>query len=340
MPDRPRTGFTLVELLVVMAIIGILIALLLPAVQAAREAARRMHCKNNLKQLALATHNFHDVYRVFPPGSLTSRVGVVPPDLDQGIGTLPFLLPYMELQTVRDRITVGMDVRYAVSDTVKPANTVPFYDTFAGESPANQTWAIAQAKIAAFLCPSAPQHGSAERLMLSYTTFSDAPGVGTIRGWYYSSPVPPLGLTNYMGCAGAMGRTGDAGWDEWEGIFHNRSANRMSSVTDGTSNVLLFGEFAGGHDADNRLIDTAAWISAGPMPAGWGLAPYPSTDPQRVRPNWNQFGSYHPSIVSFALVDGSVRSISVTVSDQPGKRLFRMISAMCDGAPLSEEIAQ
>src|SRR5687768_9569753 len=82
---RVSTGFTLVELLVVIAIIGVLVALLLPAVQAAREAARRMQCGNNLKQLGLACHNFHDTFKALPP----SRS-------DDGLTWCGYLLPYIE----------------------------------------------------------------------------------------------------------------------------------------------------------------------------------------------------------------------------------------------------
>jgi prepilin-type N-terminal cleavage/methylation domain-containing protein len=101
-------AFTLVELLVVIAIIGILVGLLLPAVQAARESGRRMSCSNNLKQIALAAHNFHDVHKHFPPGYL----GEDPPvneftkdpfwvdTSNQYIGTLPYLLPFLEQNAI------------------------------------------------------------------------------------------------------------------------------------------------------------------------------------------------------------------------------------------------
>ena len=95
-----RTGFTLVELLVVIAIIGILIALLLPAVQAAREAARRGQCTNNLKQFALAAHNFHDVYKTFPRLT-TPRSGA---SHWQGFSAHAMLLPYIEQQAAYDQI--------------------------------------------------------------------------------------------------------------------------------------------------------------------------------------------------------------------------------------------
>ncbi len=86
----PRGGFTIIELLVVITIIGILIALLLPAVQAAREAARRMNCQNNLRQIGLAMHNYHDALRVFPPGYISVEVNY------EEWGWPAFLLPYLE----------------------------------------------------------------------------------------------------------------------------------------------------------------------------------------------------------------------------------------------------
>ncbi len=314
-----RRGFTLVELLVVIAIIGVLVALLLPAVQAAREAARRTQCTNNLKQIALATHNFHGTYRMFPPGLLGMRVGDDPPRFDQAVGVLPFLMNFMELNKVRDEIGVHMDVKVATTDPNSPPNTVAFFSD-------GPSWNIAHAKIPAFVCPSATNSSPTFGMGLAHTTFFDVSEQKvTLTMWYWPAPPPDLGLTNYLACAGVVGRI-NHGLDIWEGIFHTRSMTRMNSVTDGTSNVLMFGEFAGGHDTSNALEFTVPWIGAGPMPTAWGLQP----DEAQRYGAWYQFGSYHPGIVNFALADGSVRALSHTIDGS----IYRRLSGMRDGNPI------
>jgi prepilin-type N-terminal cleavage/methylation domain-containing protein len=108
--SRLRRGFTLIELLVVIAIIAILIALLLPAVQQAREAARRSQCKNNLKQLGLAMHNYHDNFKVFPPGVVDPGAGCSPYPAGATSylwGGSVFLLPYMDLAPLYNQLNVG-----------------------------------------------------------------------------------------------------------------------------------------------------------------------------------------------------------------------------------------
>ena len=128
-------GFTLIELLVVIAIIGVLVALLLPAVQAAREAARRIQCSNNLKQVGLALHNYHGIANVFPLGAIVSRDSSGNP-IFQGWSALARLQPFLEGQVVFHAINFN----------------------FGNETPENAT--ITGTAISAFLCPSDPQGGN------------------------------------------------------------------------------------------------------------------------------------------------------------------------------------
>jgi prepilin-type N-terminal cleavage/methylation domain-containing protein len=139
MSTSARRGFTLVELLVVIAIIGILIALLLPAVQAAREAARRAHCTNNLKQLGLALHNYHDTYRTFPP---YCRQSALSPTRTYSYSVFVAILPYMELNAVYaevKRISHDFYYRANMPDGASDENIYKF-----GQ----------RTRLAAFLCPS------------------------------------------------------------------------------------------------------------------------------------------------------------------------------------------
>ncbi|MGQ9760673.1 MAG: DUF1559 domain-containing protein [Thermogutta sp.] len=201
-----RQGFTLVELLVVIAIIGLLIALLLPAVQAAREAARRMSCTNNLKQIDLALHNFHDVHKAFPIGSPSK---VCPgyeqiPGWQYRWGPLAMLTPYMEQFNVYQSLNLDVPLY---------GHTGVFNGPGVGVHPSNQQ-AVGQ-EISFFYCP------SDERRKVQ----------------------PEYGATNYMACwgRGAPTETGTAIFDG-DGIFQQEKAVTFADVTDGTSHTAAFSE--------------------------------------------------------------------------------------------------
>lgn len=210
--SRPHyQGFTLVELLVVIAIIGLLIALLLPAVQAAREAARRMSCTNNLKQITLALHHFHGNHGKFPVGSPSKTCPGFEhiPAWQYRWGPLAMLTPYMEQFNVYQSLNLEVPL-YGHTGIYKG----PGY----GVHPSNHV-AVTQV-ISFFYCPSDRQE----------------------------KVVPPgseleFAATNYMACWGrsAPTATGTAMFDT-DGLFNNVSPVRLAQVTDGTSNTAAFSE--------------------------------------------------------------------------------------------------
>ena len=316
-----RSGFTLVELLVVIAIIGILVALLLPAVQAAREAARRMQCTNNLKQLGLAAQNFHDTYKRFPPGSLApSRgmpTGTTP--THQFVGTLVYILPFMEQQAVYDQIDNALDIDLTHFPGINYGSTKPIQEWFL----VSGTWAAGQTRINAFTCPSANPYSNTDGLFAYLHTMD----TNTVSGGVWGVPLTQVGRTNYAPCAGGVGE-GLNGWERYKGVFWSRSQNGMRDVLDGTSNTVLFGEVLGDHGdpaTPKRLTHAFSWMGMGEMPTAWRL-PSPTSYAR-----WYQNGSYHPGVVLFALADGSVNSVSGTVD----RNQYLFATGMQDNQPLT-----
>jgi prepilin-type N-terminal cleavage/methylation domain-containing protein len=288
---RRRWGFTLIELLVVIAIIAILIGLLLPAVQKVRDAAARMQCSNNLKQITLASHNYDSTYSQLPPGIVDhpySKVNTGFTFAAPCYGALCMLLPYIEQDNLYKQLVPTPKGRMEITDP----NWIP-----------NGWWnnatyfSAAQAKIKTYLCPSDnPELSGTGTFVIFYCDANDL----TFTGGYYPNPTGNLfGRSNYQPSGGCIGAPSINYYGTWLGPFTDSSQNKVGAIPDGTSNTIFFGEALGGESSGNRHF-SASWMGAGSFATAWGLG-----DPSQ----WYQFGGKHTAVVQFGFGDGSVRSI-------------------------------
>jgi prepilin-type N-terminal cleavage/methylation domain-containing protein/prepilin-type processing-associated H-X9-DG protein len=318
-----RRAFTLIELLVVIAIIAVLIALLLPAVQSAREAARRAQCVNNLKQIALAIHNYHDVNNLVPPGAML----FASPAADSGIaneGGVTMILPYLEQRALYNGYNFGAGYL----------------------AQCNQTVVLTQ--INTMVCPSTP---SGYRTGPAMNEGANLFGLNTVPAWnpscavgdylgvlYAAYPIPP----------GATSPTYVLGMSQVYYSFPQVAMMGMAayvtvgfaSVTDGLSNTILFTEQAGkpiryshggraistilATDPDAWTLQQTIWsgITGGDFEpcSGDGLTPFyvsplPVNGTCRINcSNLYSPFSFHPGGVNTALGDGSVRFLKETIN--------------------------
>ena len=363
---RRRTrGFTLIELLVVIAIIAILVAILLPAVQRAREAARKSQCQNNLKNLALGLHNYHDSHNTFPPGQIVTNwvtqgnvrfVNPVEPYTNiqtagfQGVSWMFHILPYIEqgnlYQYWRSDFNVfgNAEFNFAAINVNVLQQTNPWI---------NLGYAPAQAEIPTFYCPSRRNSISNTRGEFALNRYidTDAPvALSTgVRG----------GGNDYAGCAGSgllfnETITIRSLWDLTpaqiviantnatvaynqaganSGIFFANSSTRMGDIKDGTSQTILVGE------AERFELLSGKVLPANRNPAqfasdGWAWGGpatlFTTVDGPNKRTSFSLAGGPHDDMIQVALADGSVRGVTQSI----GLNVWQSLGNASGGIPV------
>ncbi|WP_236618470.1 DUF1559 domain-containing protein [Rhodopirellula europaea] len=284
--NRSRRGFTLVELLVVIAIIGVLVGLLLPAVQAAREAARRMSCGNNMKQLGLAMHNYHSAYNQLPTqgaGTTQAGAGIFNGSRQYNNASLSAfvgMLPFMEQQGLWEQISNPMNVD--IDGASPPADTAPLPYPAMGPTPAynwsGDAYIPYMTEIVAFRCPSDPGvSGSPGRARTNYAVnLGDSINHFQINGPYDNN-------FNVSSVYGTISRGTD------RGAFGLRYTHKFRDILDGLSNTIALGEIATSlGDRDKR---TQPALNAGGNTDSSGVPGNPSLCQQWVSPERPQFWS-------------------------------------------------
>jgi prepilin-type N-terminal cleavage/methylation domain-containing protein len=279
---QKRRGFTLIELLVVIAIIAVLIALLLPAVQQAREAARRSQCKNNLKQIGLALHNYHSTSNVLPAGRYSMAAGAA-----YGHSAHTMLLPYIDQAPLYNKMNTSANFNAPVNFAAPAVTVLPVY-----------------------LCPSNPVTEGVNWTG-GLNPVSNDPNNDSARTHY--EPIADRGR-------GRIIPAGSMAMDNGDGLIYHDSKTRFADVTDGTSNTLAFCEIIsqgpGKYDCCSWLayadgIGTVNGINAPFRSSPNGNAPF-----SHDMFNGNTFSgpaSYHVGGCHFVLADGAVRFISQNI---------------------------
>lgn len=300
-PTVNQRGFTLVELLVVIAIIGILVGLLLPAVQAAREAARRMSCSNNLKQNALALHNYESTYKTLPPSGI---------DFNQ-MSWAVMILPFMEQNALFNQ--------FKLSDKVGGQN--PNWRV--------QTKFVKGVVIPSYQCPSAPSDSLFSKYpseedpfdiqehdvrTLHYHAILGPTGTNTITNQQYQTLPNPNAVYGVVATQGVFGVATRKSTPPSTTLQNIPGNNSMSGITDGTSNSLMLGEFSWQGYQFWRPWTRGWWGDAN------GTLLYTSknvTNPlnSKISSPWNDasLGSTHAGGSQFARADGSIHFISNSI---------------------------
>lgn len=312
--SRFYPAFTLVELLVVIAVISVLIGLLLPAVQSAREAARRMQCSNHLKQLGIALHNYHDTHHCFP--SAWRGYDKLDPSKSHPYGRPGWswaaaILPFMEQQSLRDLIDLDRSVadpenRIAretpISLFVCPTNSFP-----------EKTFTLRSVSDAAVPVPSpvllVSGEMSEDELDSSFSMSNYVASFGTTSA-HPPTATPPQAGDLYLS----------------DGAFYHNSELGMSAFTDGLSNTIFLGERA------SLRPHLSTWVG---MPPGTKCATALVVAASRSGFNntgvGHGFSSEHPSGAQFLLGDGSVHFVAETIDAD----LFRSVTTRDQGEPMS-----